>query len=134
MAVGIRQPAAVLKMRIFHTESCRPLVHQIDKFLLASRHIFCSRHRRIIAGSYCDALDQRIQCLDLSLLQKHLRTAHGLCVRRSAHLIFQFNLTILQIIKNNEQRHYFCNTGRTSLLIGILFVDDLPCGSLYHDR
>ena len=125
------QAAAVHKMSAGHAQSCCPLIHHLDKCLLRACYVFRHGNRRIISRRNHNTFDQRFHCLNLSLLQKDLGTAHGFCISAGNHLICHFYFSLINSVKNQNQRHDFCNAGRTSLFIRLLLINNLSGRGLH---
>ena len=134
MGGGIRQPTAVLKIRLLHPQARGPLIHHADKFRFTSRYVFCHGDAGIIAGSDHDALDQGFHRLDFPFLQKHLGTAHGFGISAGYHLVGHLNLPALQGVENQDQRHDLGDAGGTPLFIPVFLVNNLPGGCLHQNR
>ena len=131
---GIRKSAAVNKFRVRHSESFCPLIHHLHECPLVPANKLRHGHRRVVSGGDDDAFDQCLHRLDLTLLQKHLGSAHGFRVSTCHHLVCQVDLSRLQGVKDQDQCHDLRDTSRISRLICVLLTDHGSRGCFHEDR
>ena len=134
MAGGFGEPAAVFKMSIFQSQPFCFLVHPADKFFLAAGDMFRHGHRSVVAGGHHDAFDQRFHRLLLPLFKVYLGASHAFGVGADGHHFVQGNISRFQFLKNQKQRHDFCNAGGAAGLMGILLVQDRSRGYFHQHR
>ena len=111
-------------MCIFHSKFCCSFIHVTDKFLLTPANMFCHRYTGIISGSDYDTFNQRFYCLGFAFFKKYLRTTHGFRIGTGSDNIIQFQISLFQRIKDQNQCHDLCNTGRASPCIRILLINN----------
>ena len=134
MAVGIGQPAAIFKMSVHHPQRHRFFIHQLHKGLLTAGYVLRHRHTCVITRRYRNAFYHGIQRLRLSRRQIDLRPTHGTGIFAGCHLIRQAHFPCFYGFKSKKQRHDLCDTGGTSPLHGIEFIDHLPRGAFHQNH
>ena len=132
MLIGIRQAAAIFEMGIIHPKFLRPLVHQLHKFLFASRYVLCHCHAGIIPRCHRNTFYHRFQCLHLTFFQKNLGSSHGFGIGTGNNIVLQLNPSRVQMVEYNKQGHNFCDAGRAAPHIRFLLTNHLPRRSLHH--
>ena len=120
-------------MRIFHSQAFRPLIHLLYKFFFIAADVLGHCHAGIIGAGNGDAFDHRIYRLRLTRFQEHLGASHGGGIFGCGDFIFQADLSGIQSVKDQKQRHDLGHAGRRSLLICILFIYDLTGGRFHQD-
>ncbi len=89
-------------MSILHPQRFGLLIHQLDELPFTARYVLRHRHTGVISRRHGDTLDHRVQRLHLSLLQKDLRAAHGLCIGTRYDLVVQMDPSALYVLKNDQ--------------------------------
>ena len=118
-------------MSIFHSKIIRPLVHPIHKGLFCSRNMLCHGYTGVISRSNHNTFDHGFRILCLSLFQKYLRPSHGSGVGTGGNGILQMQGSLTDSIKDQDQRHDLCNTGRASSGVRIPGIDHCT-GFFFH--
>ena len=118
-------------MSIFHSKILRPLVHPLHKGLFCSRNMLRHSYAGIISGSNHNTFDHGFYSLLFPFFQKYLRPSHGSGISTGGNAILQMQGSLTDSIKDQDQCHDLCNTGRASSGVRILGIDHCT-GFFFH--
>ena len=127
------QAVAVEKCGVLHTQLLGPLVHLLDKFVLASRYIFSQHHSRIIGAHNYGGFQQIVHRHDFPLFQPDVRATHGGSVSACRYFIIQLDLPGIQRFHYQQQRHHLSDRSAGTLLMGV-FLEKNFSGRFFHQH
>ncbi len=125
------QAVAVLKDCLLHAQLPGPLVHPLNKGLLAAGHVLGQHHRRVVGAHYHRGLDKVVHAHQLPFFKPDIRAPHGRRVGRCRQLVRDVQLSALQSVKGQTQRHYLRNGRAGPHLVGVLLKQHPPGPGLH---
>ena len=121
-------------MCVLHAKFLCPLIHLFHEGLLSPCKMFCHCHAGIISGCDHNTFDHGFCFLCFPFFQIYLGTAHGFRISACRDRIIQMQPAIPNGIKDQDQRHNFCNACRASFRIRISGIDHCACLFLHQYR
>ena len=118
----VGQPRAVEKLRVFHAQFFRAVVHALGERLLGTGDVLCHGDGAVIGGVDGDALEHLVDAHLLALLEPDLAAAHGAGVGAGGHDIARGKLAAVELLHDEQQRHDLRHAGGGQVLIGIFLV------------
>ena len=125
------QPVCILEMCVFHAECLGAGIHLRDKRLLAACDKLGKRDGAVICRGDDHALDHLLHRHFLADLQIDLGAAHGCRVLADRHHVVELDLSRVDRLHHEQQRHDLGDRGGRQRLIRILFKQHAPGGRLH---
>ena len=118
----VGQPRAVEKLRVFHAQFFRAVVHALGERLLGTGDVLCHGDGAVIGGVDGDALEHLVDAHLLALLEPDLAAAHGAGVGAGGHDIARGKLAAVELLHDEQQRHDLRHAGGGQVLVGIFLI------------
>ena len=130
----VGQPRAVEKLRVFHAQFFRAVVHALGERLLGTGDVLCHGDGAVIGGVDGDALEHLVDAHLLALLEPDLAAAHGAGMGAGGHDVARIELAAVELLHDEQQRHDLRHAGGGQVLIGIFLIQHRAGRALHQDR
>ena len=118
----VGQPRAVEKLRVFHAQFFRAVVHALGERLLGTGDVLCHGDGAVIGGVDGDALEHLVDAHLLALFEPDLAAAHGAGMGAGGHDVARIELAAVELLHDEQQRHDLRHAGGGQVLVGIFLI------------
>ena len=130
----VGQPGGIEKVRVFHAECLRALVHTLGKGRLRAADMLGHGDGAVIGGAHGDAFDHLVDGHLFSLPEPDLAAAHGARVGAGGDHGIRGEPAAVELLEDEQQRHDLRYACGGEALVGVLLIEHRTGLALDQDR